>query len=202
MKNIGFIMVKDKYPNDYQNITLVFNDVDTLPRDKNLLNYETTRGVVKHFYGFTHTLGGIVSMNASDFERINGFPNFWAWGYEDNMLQHRAINAKYQIDRGCFFTIGDQNIIQKNSTSLREINRGEFERYAKNTHEGIRSIGQLLYTIDETTGFVNVTQFSTEYPPKMQLYKLYDLKNGTKPYQTKFGLMYNNVRIQKKMAFP
>ena len=198
MKNIGFLMVKDKYPNDYHTITLVFNDIDSMPRYKNIINYETSPGVVKHFYGFTHTLGGIVSMNARDFEMINGFPNFWAWGYEDNMLQQRVTNAGYKIDRGCFFKIGDPNIIHLNNTNLREVNRTEFERYTKNTHEGIWSIRNLLYNIDEPNGFVNVTQFITEYPPNMQNYRLHDLNNGTIPYDTKFGLMYNNRRIQKK----
>ena len=62
MKNIGFIAMKEKYPEDYKNITFVFNDVDTLPSFKNLLNYETTHGYIKHFYGFEWTLGGIVSI--------------------------------------------------------------------------------------------------------------------------------------------
>jgi hypothetical protein len=105
MKNIGFLMVKNKYPDHYKNITLVFNDVDSIPLNKNLLNYTTVPGVVKHFYGYHHTLGGIVSMNAYDFEKINGYPNFWAWGYEDNMLQQRAIKAKYEINRSNFFKI-------------------------------------------------------------------------------------------------
>ena len=200
MKNIGFLMVKNKYPNDYHNITLVFNDVDSIPIHKNSLTYETTRGIVKHFYGFMHTLGGIVSMNALDFERINGFPNFWAWGYEDNMLQQRVTNAGYKIDRSTFFKIGDPNIIHLNSTNLREVNQGEFERYTKNTNEGIFSIRDLLYNIDEPTGFVNVTYFITEHLPNINRYKLHDLKNGPMPYDTKVGLMYNNRRIQKKMS--
>ena len=199
MKNIGFLMVKNKYPNDYQQITLVFNDVDSMPRNKNSINYETVSGVVKHFFGFTHTLGGIVSINARDFEMINGFPNFWAWGYEDNMIQQRVIRAGYQIDRSIFFKIGDPNIIHLNNTNLREVNQGEFERYTKNTTEGIHSIRDLLYTSDEPAGFVNVTQFSTEYLPNVQRYKWHDLKNGPIPYDTKFGLMYNNRRMQKRM---
>ena len=38
MKNIGFLAVWDMYPNDYKNITLVFNDVDTMPYTKNFLD--------------------------------------------------------------------------------------------------------------------------------------------------------------------
>ena len=36
--------MKNKYPNDYKNITFVFNDIDTTPVEKNKFNYETQIG--------------------------------------------------------------------------------------------------------------------------------------------------------------
>ena len=88
------------YKNITKNIIFKYQDISNT---KNLLQYETTHGIVKHFFGFIHTLGGIVSINAGDFERINGYPNYWAWGYEDNMLKIRVVNANYDIDRNNFY---------------------------------------------------------------------------------------------------
>ena len=196
MKNIGFLFVKNKYPQHYKNITLVFNDVDSMPIRKNMIHYETTSGVIKHFFGFEYTLGGIVSIKASEFEILNGFPNFWAWGYEDNLLQQRALKAKLTIDRSTFFPIGDKNIIHLSDGPLREVNQGEFNRYAKNTYEGIFSITKLEYTFDKETGFVNVKWFETGQIPDINKYRFHHLKDGPAPYDTRFGLMYNNRRIQ------
>ena len=102
MKNLGFIYAKEKYPEHYKDITFVFNDVDTLPGIKNLWNFETTKGVVKHYYGFKFALGGILSIKGSDFEKINGFPCYWGWGFEDNALQWRCDKQKITIDRSIF----------------------------------------------------------------------------------------------------
>ena len=49
-RNIGFLAVKAKYPNDYKEMNFIFNDVDTLPFNK-IFNYETTNGVVKQYCG-------------------------------------------------------------------------------------------------------------------------------------------------------
>jgi hypothetical protein len=183
MKNIGFLAMKAKYPNDYQNITFVFNDVDTMPFSKNFLNYETESGVVKHFYGYDFSLGGIVSIKGSDFEKVLGFPNFWAWGFEDNLLQKRVLAANIVIDRGQFYPIMDKNIIQMKDGLERLVNRGEFDRYMADTNEGVQSINTLNYNIDETTGFINVTSFFTGIEPNSNQNVIHDLRQGSRPFQ-------------------
>ena len=183
MKNIGFLAMKAKYPNDYQNITFVFNDVDTMPFSKNFLNYETESGVVKHFYGYDFSLGGIVSIKGSDFEKVLGFPNFWAWGFEDNLLQKRVLAANIVIDRGQFYPIMDKNIIQMKDGLERLVNRGEFDRYMADTNEGLQSINTLNYNIDETTGFIDVTSFFTGIEPNSNQNVIHDLRQGSRPFQ-------------------
>jgi len=183
MKNIGFLAMKEKYPNDYQNITFVFNDVDTMPRTKNLLNYNTEPGTIKHFYGQSNTLGGIVSIKGSDFEKTTGFPNFWSWGYEDNLFQFRAMQSGLTIDRSTFFLIGNQNILQLNENFNRIVNRNEFNRYIRSTNEGFQTISNLVYDIDEDNKYVHVKQFKTEVENNPAGNQLHDLRNGNRPFE-------------------
>jgi hypothetical protein len=181
IKNIGFIAAKTMYPNDYKNITFVFNDVDSMPIRKDLIKYETTRGVVKHFYGFTYALGGIFSITGGDFERLNGFPNFWGWGYEDNMMQKRAEKWRLTIDRSTFFNINDLNIIQLMHGNTRDINKNDFEKFATNTPDGINHINDISYTFDAATNFVNITNFKTGYEEQKKETFTYDLRKGNRP---------------------
>lgn len=165
LKNIGFLTVKTMYPDNYKTITLVFNDVDTMPFTKGFINYKTTTNTVKHFYGFTYALGGFFSILGGDFEKTGGFPNFWSWGYEDNMMNYRAIKAGLIIDRTQFYPILDKNILFFYSGMSRPISESEFNRYAKETPEGIHSIKDLQYNINHENGFVNVNEFSTGTDP-------------------------------------
>jgi hypothetical protein len=187
MKNLGFLYAKAQYPNDYKNITFVFNDVDTMPYGKNFLNYQTTTGVVKHFYGYTFTLGGIVSITGADYERVNGFPNYWAWGYEDNAFNSRVKLAGLTIDRNQFYPILDKNILQLKDGITRIVNRGEYDRYAdeiryQNNKDGINSLSDITYHYDDSTSFLNINNFQTPIPERPELNKVHDMRSGAVPF--------------------
>ena len=198
LKNIGFLVVKSLYPEHYHDITLVFNDVDTFPSESGIItNYETQEGVVKHFYGFTFTLGGIVSIRAKDFESIRGFPNYWAWGYEDNMLSKRVGKAQLTIDRSNFYAINDPKIVQIQTTVDRVVNQGEFNRYMQRCEEGIHSITNLVYEISSdglgtgrpspTAKFVQVRSFDTEHTCRTELDRVYDTRNKSAPFSVGYS---------------
>ena len=162
MKNIGFLAIKSAFPDNYKDIIFIFNDVDTLPYDKNILNYHTEYGVIKHFYGFQFALGGIFSIRGVDFERINGFPNFWAWGGEDNLIHERAKQFGLTIDRSNFFMIGNTSILQFADGIRRLICRDELATsIMPNNSDGLSKLTNVKHTIYFDTHWVDVTEFDT-----------------------------------------
>jgi hypothetical protein len=185
IKNIGFLCVKEKYPDTYKNITLVFNDIDIMPIKKNFFDYATLPGIIKHFYGFRNTLGGIVSILGKDFEKIGGFPNFWAWGYEDNMLQIRVLQNHMQIDRSTFYPLWDKHVIMLHDGVLRDINRSEFMNYLQLTNEGFHSIRYLKYTtelVSNESTMYHVTQFDTGRAENLSTRSEFDSTKTLRPY--------------------
>ena len=191
VKDIGFIAVRNKYPQHYKDITFIFNDVDTIPFTK-IFDYETQHGVVKHYYGFKYALGGIVVMKGADFEKTNGFPCFWGWGMEDNCLQKRCEAVGLKIDRSVFYNIGSPEILQLFDGISRIISKKDPWRSENdNGVDGLRTITQVKYTIDEKSEnpndniftvhndkmmFVNVTTFLTHIPFGSEEYYNYDLR--------------------------
>jgi hypothetical protein len=190
-KNIGFLAIKEKYPEDYKNITFIFNDVDTIPFNK-IFDYQTSEGFVKHYYGFKYALGGIVVMKGSDFEKINGFPCFWGWGMEDNVLQKRCDKAGLKIDRSIFYNIGSPEILQLFDGISRIISKKDPWRMDKdNGIDGLKTIFKLQFTIDSKSNnpndniftvhnqkifFINISTFLTYIKFEGDQYYNYDLR--------------------------
>ena len=191
-KNIGFLAMKQKYPNDYQDMTFIFNDVDTVPFNK-IYNYDTQPGIVQHLYGFNFALGGIVIFKGRDFEMINGYPNYWGWGQEDNVLQNRCIKKGLTIDRCQFVSIGDQNILQLFDGIRRMVVKNALiESKFDNGFDGLRTIHNLSFTIDEISAveedsmnmvsnpyifYINITTFEGLYPVDNKQFETIDLRD-------------------------
>ena len=138
MKNLGFYHVKKTYPKNYKSINFIFQDVDTLPGSKGLMDFNVEKGEVKHYYGFKFALGGIISIKGEDFEKINGFANFWGWGLEDNVLQKRCEAHKITINREQFYPYNSKHITQYHIGSVRTV-----DNHAINKAKNLKSINGL-----------------------------------------------------------
>jgi hypothetical protein len=126
------------------------------------LNFHTEFGIIKHFYGFQFALGGIFSIRGADFERINGFPNYWAWGGEDNLIHERAKQYGLIIDRSNFYTIGSMNILQFADGLKRLICRDELATsIMPNNVDGLSKITGLNYIIYNESHMIDVDRFET-----------------------------------------
>ena len=178
MKNIGFLAMKRKYPNHYKDITFIFHDVDTLPSVKGLINYDTTRGIVKHFYGYVFALGGIFSIKGGDFERSLGFPNFWGWGLEDNVIQDRCLKIGLKIDRSQFYHMQDKRIIRAFDGFDRLISKRDTVVYKRETPDNITSLSNISWRAHNE--IINVASFDCAMDPRAQEYATHDIRKGNK----------------------
>jgi hypothetical protein len=129
MKNCGFLYCKEKYPEQYKDLIYIFNDVDTLPYQKNLLNYDLKPGELKHYYGFDFALGGIVAIRGQDFETLNGFPSLWYWGWEDTILYQRAVQKGITVNREQFYKFGDTRILHLLHDNERTVSQDIYRQY-------------------------------------------------------------------------
>jgi hypothetical protein len=187
LKNIGFLWCKNKWPNSYKNITLVFHDVDTMPFRPETIDYITEPGRVKHFYGMTFALGGIVSIRAADYESVGGFPNFWGWGFEDNCLNNRVSKAKGMvIDRSQFYPMGSSEILHILDGFEKTVNRREFNEYLSFSPEGWASIYEIVWNpsiIEDNYIFLDISSFKTGREEDKTKTKIHDIRNGPRPFQ-------------------
>ena len=174
MKDLGFLYAKEKYPNNYKEITFVFHDVDCLVSKKDMTNFQTKKGSVKHIFGFKQTFGGIFSIKGGDFESINGFPCIWNWGYEDNALRVRWIKKNggwknHLVDYSEFYGFKDKKIVQMWHGDKKIFNAGSaWKAYAdassfKDGNSTIRNITKTIEKDDKITT-INIKSFSVLIP--------------------------------------
>ena len=150
-------------------------------------------GSVKHYYGFDTALGGILAIKGADFEKVNGYPNYWGWGLEDAALQNRCKFYKIAIDRSQFFPIGSPEILQLFDGVSRIVSSRDSQRMKQdNGQDGVKSISSLVYTIDkesvnpldnvftvdnEKIQMLNVAAFMTLVRFESDKYHEYDLRD-------------------------
>lgn len=190
MKNLGFLYVKEKYPKDYKNITFVFNDVDTYPLfDVSVEYYRTTHKKIKHFYGVEFALGGSFSITGYDFEYLNGFPNYWGWGLEDNLIQNRALGCNIQIDRTDFNTIHSDKYNQTMHGTNRTIDTKLQMKYTQDDGKnGITSIKDIKHDSLIGAKYIEVQFKEWEIPEKSEDIKFEIRSNPTQIIQSKYNI--------------
>jgi hypothetical protein len=198
MKNIGFLAIKDKYPEAYKEMTFIFHDVDTWASKKGLIDYNTTTGVVKHYYGFTFALGGMFAIKGEDFEKTGGFPNFWGWGMEDNAINDRCLAAGLTIDRSCFYDILDKRIVRTFDGFKRIISKRDSYVYKNETPDDFHALKNMNWQFVKEEGksfMINISNFDCMMDPNQQTYAPIDIRNTKKLIVPKAYEFRRNWRI-------
>jgi hypothetical protein len=163
MKNIGFLAVKQKYPTEYLDATLIFQDVDIMPYKSGVFDYVAEHGVVHHFYGYESCLSACFAIKGADFEKANGFPNLWEWGVEDFIIQERVLKSGCRIDRSHFYPVGSRQVLQFFDGMTRTLSMLDVDQIrTRHAMDGLSSL-KAEFSLEEN--FVQVTKFAAMYLP-------------------------------------
>ena len=175
MKNIGFLAMKQKYQALYSSLTFIFHDVDTWPKEKGMVPYTTSPGVVSHYYGFNFALGGMFAIKGADFEKTRGFPNFWGWGLEDNLMNDRCLATGLHIDRSVFYDIHDRERIERPFDGFnRLISKADASTYKYDSPDTFLELRDVKWTISNE--FINITSFLCRMGLDDQDFRLMDIR--------------------------
>ena len=180
MKNIGFLKVKELYPDNWKDITLVFHDVDCYPKWNVKLPYTTTHGTVAHYYGFKYTLGGIVVIKGSDFEKTGGFPNYWGWGYEDNLFAQRVKEERSLTSKNSDLSTSSPSSFTRLDKQDEEklVSRKDADTYMRGESDTFNDITNLHSVVDLEKNIINTTHFEASLQaPRMEELNIYDLRS-------------------------
>ena len=172
--NIGFLLAKKNNHSHY-----IFHDGDVIPCFENFQLYNTyphnplalgTRGSrydtldfhqnvaqkttsVKSHFTF---LGNCCSFNATDFEKINGFPiDFWGWGGEDDELSARCRHHGVVIsvpEQGRIIDLENLSLEEKKQELKGKKEMMKWEKLAQHRQERHKKNGlvDVKYSVEKT----------------------------------------------------
>ena len=179
MKNIGFLLMRNEYPEHYGTMTFIFHDVDTRPRYRGQFPYETSPGVVAHYHGTYYSLGGVFAIKGADFERTGGFPNFWGWGLEDNLMYDRCLKAGLRVDRRNFYPLRDPAVVRSFDGYQRVTSKLEAAVYKYGHADDMRQIRDIRARPGKD-GMVNVSHFLVPADHRDPTFTRLDIRHGSR----------------------
>jgi beta-1,4-galactosyltransferase 1 len=147
--NIGFLEVCKIRPDGL----FVFHDVDIYPIYWGSIKYDINKNTVGHPIGSKNTdFGGICCFWKEEFEKINGFPNYYGWGIEDVTIMYRVMKYNIPID-------------ENNIVSFNDNKKCYLPKYYKNLEKEKRTaeINTLLHNEEQNTNIIKNGLSSLEY---------------------------------------
>lgn len=147
LNNIGFLEICKTRPD----ALFVFHDVDIYPTYWNSIIYDTKPGEIRHPIGEkNHNLGTICCFWKNEFEKVNGFPNYWGWGIEDVTLMYRVKKHNITIDetnivdlndsKKCYSPKHKKNIKKEEECANRNTQLHHIEMNSNNVYNGLSNI--------------------------------------------------------------
>ena len=145
--NIGFLEVCKTRSDGL----FIFHDVDTYPVFWDSIQYISKPGEIRHPVGEkNHNLGTICCFWKNEFEKVNGFPNYWGWGIEDVTIFYRAKKNHIIIDETNIVDLNDskkvfnpkhyKNIEKENMYANKNTELHHIEMKTNNINNGLSSI--------------------------------------------------------------
>lgn len=154
LNNIGFLEFCKTRPDGL----FIFHDVDTYPTYWGSIIYDTCPGKIRHAFGIkSENIGGICCFWKNEFEKVNGFPNYWGWGIEDVTLMYRVKKHNIIIDESnivdlndskrCFFPKHNKNLEKEELCAKKNI---ELHHKEINTGNVVNGLSNLEYEVLST----------------------------------------------------
>jgi hypothetical protein len=138
----------------------IFHDVDIYPTYWGSIDYRTAKHEVRHPVGLPNqNIGTICCFWKSEYEAVNGFPNYWGWGIEDVTIMYRLKRINIKINEQdivdlkdrtkCICPVHERHTTQNNTCNINTALHHEEMKSGKCTN-GLSSI---QYTLLSTLSY-------------------------------------------------